>query len=591
MTHNPSSEMHETRTNTAVLVLILIQSLMILAWIFNFLRYGFDVTDEGYYLNWIANPFLYDWTVTLFGYFYHPLYLLTNGSIWMMRWLNTAFILVLSFIACMILLERGGSKGSLLFRLSVALVYSTGCLTFLHFWLPTPNYNTLTFQGMLIAVIGLLKLDTNFKKINSFILIGLGVAIIFIAKPTSAVLFGILTISYYWLSGYKGKWWLAILSFLGTLFLTIQLIDGSMYLFIERYKVGIELFGKINPSYSASKIIRFDPFFFNDDGKYVFIIGLIYLFFLHRFAFRKCTSDKSFWWAFFVNLVCLILFGLSTFYFKLYKFQNLFVFFLVISFHLISKFHFIRVAPKSSKLLFTFLILMPFVYAFGTGNNFWIQASQVSFYWLLALLVFAFHFEERLGRNSVLILGLFFQMLTVIAVKDALKHPYRQPMDFTTYSSMLEDSPLRGLYLNKEVKDFFSKLRQDAREVGFKAGYFIIDLTGQSPGLIFVLQGQATGFPWISGGYKGSYEVAKLGLARFDCRTISESWLIIEPNGRRSISSDLLEHFGLSIEKDYKEALSWQTYAWMGGSAKGREQILLRPSNIDFQKMTGCYQN
>lgn len=36
--------------------------------------HGFDFTDESYYLFWISNPFQYDWSVTQFGFVYHPLY-------------------------------------------------------------------------------------------------------------------------------------------------------------------------------------------------------------------------------------------------------------------------------------------------------------------------------------------------------------------------------------------------------------------------------------------------------------------------------------------------------------------------------------
>ena len=56
----------------------LLSTTLILYWVFKFSAYGIDFTDEGYYLHWISNPFLYKSSLSQFGYIYHPLYNLVD---------------------------------------------------------------------------------------------------------------------------------------------------------------------------------------------------------------------------------------------------------------------------------------------------------------------------------------------------------------------------------------------------------------------------------------------------------------------------------------------------------------------------------
>ena len=75
----------------------LLSTTLILYWVFKFSAYGIDFTDEGYYLNWISNPFLYKVSLSQFGYIYHPLYNLVDGNIIWLRRLN---FLITFALAC-----------------------------------------------------------------------------------------------------------------------------------------------------------------------------------------------------------------------------------------------------------------------------------------------------------------------------------------------------------------------------------------------------------------------------------------------------------------------------------------------------------
>ena len=72
----------------ALVALSAIGTILILTWLIKYSAYGFDFTDEAFYLVWISNPFIYGSSLTQFGFVYHPLYLLLNGDISALRQAN-----------------------------------------------------------------------------------------------------------------------------------------------------------------------------------------------------------------------------------------------------------------------------------------------------------------------------------------------------------------------------------------------------------------------------------------------------------------------------------------------------------------------
>ena len=75
----------------------MLSTTLILYWVFKFSAYGIDFTDEGYYLNWISNPFLYKSSLSQFGYIYYPLYNLVDGNI---AWLRRVNFFITFVLAC-----------------------------------------------------------------------------------------------------------------------------------------------------------------------------------------------------------------------------------------------------------------------------------------------------------------------------------------------------------------------------------------------------------------------------------------------------------------------------------------------------------
>ena len=85
------------------------------------------------------------------------------------------------------------------------------------------------------------------------------------------------------------------------------------------------------------------------------------------------------------------------------------------------------------------------------------------------------------------------------------------------------------------------------------------------------------GQPWMIGGYPGSYNLAKFILDLVPCDILTWSWILVEPDGPRSISTTILNHYGLKIPDDFDEVGRFLTPAWSGGYRIPREQILYKP--------------
>ena len=56
------------------LILLICSSILILGWILYYCQYGFEFTDDAFYLVWVKNPFLYEVSASQFGFFYHPFF-------------------------------------------------------------------------------------------------------------------------------------------------------------------------------------------------------------------------------------------------------------------------------------------------------------------------------------------------------------------------------------------------------------------------------------------------------------------------------------------------------------------------------------
>lgn len=543
----------------AVLMLGGLMSLMLLALLVSSASRGYDFTDEGFYLLWLSNPSGFDASVTQFGFIYHGLYLALDGDVATLRRVNVLLTWGLSFGLFLAIGYRFGETrrawGALL-----ALAWAGAGLALFRTGLTTPSYNSLALQGLLVAAIALVMLDapSRYAMRIAPCLLGLGGALVFAAKPTSAAVLAPLTLLY--MGGLRPLPVKQALVALVTAALLLCLmafgIDGSLPAHLERLRGGVALGKAMDAGHAVNDLLRIPAFEMPTSMK----LGTLALFTVSavvssgiprasRWAawsvaggLAAAAMGVAFWsgwlpvvWAahplapfLLLAVVAGMAFGVSWRADSPAGLAEM------------------RLAAWRRLTLAGVLALLPVAFAFGTASNLWRVAGGAGVFWAAAAWVFV---GDRPARREVLAgVALPIGMLMVTALLCAAQQrPYRQPGPLAQATQLVEIGP--GGRSRLQVHPAFARSLVAANEVaianGLKARDMVIDLTGQSPGLVYALGAGSPGAAWLLGGYRGSENLALSALGRASCETLASAWVISEPWGPRSLPVSVLERLGL----------------------------------------------
>lgn len=588
---------------SCLLVFLAVSTIFTLGLLFSYSNHGLDFSDEGYYLVWLSNPFNYDWSTTQFGFIYHPLYLLLDGNIARLRQANILILFLLAWLLVDTSFRKAclDSAPAIFPRLVLSSGFAIVSLTYFTYWLPTPSYNSLGLQAMLITALGLVLAEAKRTSgsITGWVLIGLGGWLAFMAKPPLSAALGSCAVIYILLSR-KLNFFLAMITVgvaLGLLVLSAWVIDGSIHSFIDRLRVGAELSALVGAGYSLHQIFRIDEFILS--YREALFLGLMTVTSAcaANFAIAKSLILEGVGVAlsavFFVVCVITIL-DVSVYDVGGGAFKGLMicaiplgvVVFYVISF--LSKRHF-KINNDRWVLSLVF-IAFPHVFAFGTNGNYWQAGSYASIFWVLSgLVLIAPIISDSNTRKALYPLALAAQVITVLLLQTGMHNPYRQTQALRLSNHAVEiGSAGSFLLLSEGYANYVNYAVTSAFKAGLEPGTPVIDLTGQSPTLLFSLRAISVGYPWIAGGYPGSFEVAKSGLRRVPCSELASAWLLLEEGGPRALSGDLLRSFGGALPEHYQVVASWYTAEGAGSFQAPRHQQLLRPFRSESEAKQAC---
>ena len=588
-----------------LLALSVVGSVSILIWILFYSRYGYDFTDEGYYLNWVVSPGLYDWSLSQFGFIYHPFSLLLNGSVSALRMFNVLTTFVLGWLLVDIIIRDAFSKEiqAKIKRIIISFGFGTGVLVFFSVWLPSPGYNSLNLQAFLVAASGLFlaqsKIDKN--SIVGWILIGVGGWLAFMAKPSSAAALGCCVFVCLLLSKKLNYKLIALCGLFVALmlFLSAFIIDGSIAAFIERLQAATVFVGYLGGGHTIQQLIRVDSFLLSEEDILFFCISLfvsvmvaLLLYFDNRFSRILGLGCATVTLLFILSM----LIGEYIVPLKYSNFHGLLILVVPSSIFLsaifFSRQKFFSEFSFSSFSIALVLAFFPHMYAFGTNNNYWQAGSLAGFFWILSALVLWGH-AVRGSKVSIVLLPsvLLTQLVVVLIIQAGMESPYRQiqPLRLNTQTVVLGASESTLLLSN----GYAAYLKQDSissKKAGFQPGMPVIDLTGQSPGVLYALAASSIGQAWIIGGYPGSFKLATEALKRVSCEDLSSAWLLLEPGGPRSISDSLVTSFG-ALPSDYEEVATWSTASGAGGYEQRPDQKLMKPTRDIKTSIEGCNES
>ena len=573
-------------------------SACIVGWVLWISRYGYDFTDEGFYLNWISRPFNYATSNTQFGFVYHPLYLLVDGSVSALRQSNFVVTYGFAYLAAWALLGRVFQRQALnsADRFAIAAALATSALTsvvFAGMWHPTPSYNTLAFQGLMVAASGLFLADISFtrRSILGWILIGVGGWLTFMGKPSSAAALAVIAVIYFMLSGnYRVKQLLIALgTALGLLTLTAIMIDGSIQGFVDRNREGLLIGSLLHGDLGLETLLRLEELVLGEKTlQAIYMLGgsvFVAMWLARKLA--KFAQTGLILAAIFVVLATLAVLHYIPLHLILAEHRVLLLFSAPVGVVLagLSMFSFKDIGQIGWPLAMMFLTVLafPYAYAIGTGNNYWTLIGSAGVFVVLASLTILrpLTLQPNFG-GMLLVVGFSLQTLVVILLGGAFASPYRQPQPLYRNDVGIEVGQVGSkLILSEDHATYLSSVTRLASQNGFQQGVPMIDLSGHSPGVLYALGADSIGVAWTLGGYPGTAKFVTRGLQGVPCEQLSAAWVLSEPKGPRPVPWDVLTSFGVNPENDYKIVGEMR-------SPEGQDQFLSKPTRNPQESIKAC---
>lgn len=547
---------------------------------------GLDFTDEGKYLNDSTLPSQSTDLVTHYGYVYHPMFRTLDFNIPAFRVANLLITFILASIASYRSLKKFSALSGLS-NLSVSISVGLISLSFLSvYWLSTPSYNTLTLQSLMLCWIFFLNYmdqsDEKLQILNSLCFAS-SCVLLFLAKPSSFLLLHLVT-------------FLFVIKYMGIkagfmkIATHIAIVTSILFSFSTViYGSPVEILFRVFNGYQNLKLLTKDSYTLvgilqNAKISDQTLVSLsIVLFSLVVIKFR-CLFPRAriqrktriFFAIIFLLSICLLML-----YFTETSNLSMFLLLIPISLAYIWTCSFSREYTPNEKVGYLyFLILLPLIGAAGTTNNLFIQYQ---FFFFFVILFSILTISKRGNpRNSDLILKSFaicLVCLTAVVLYVAANSPYRQVSSLFSNSFRFSDNPtVRNLLVDYNTSNSYSKMSTVVLDSGFKPGEGLIDLTGQSPAVSFLIGAKPLGDSWLLGGYSGSNEFAIKKLMPLSCKEKISSYLLVEPDGPLSLNEAyVLKRIGLDYTK-YLNAGNWIAPRGAGGYVEERILFLLKPN-------------
>ncbi|WP_156944799.1 hypothetical protein [Bradyrhizobium sp. Ec3.3] len=581
---------------------------ILFAWLLYYSSYGLEFSDEGLYLNSIANPFHYAINIppTLFGFVYHWPYQWVGGDIAMLRRASVTITMTLGWSLSFLVIRRLWTVSwphAAVLSAGHAAVLSAGiaslALADFHLWVLTPSYYTLTFQSLLMVMIGLLLADRagRIHQVLGWILVGVGSWCCLMAKPTTAVATALVVMLYVVILRRKSLLPMlgAALVALALLIVTAYLIDGGITGLVARMVNSAEIEILLGAGHDVALMFRIDWLTTTRSQLTIAVlVAIALLLSILMGAAHKLIPSLALA-AVLILTLAIALLGTDPISIK---YTTLF---LVPAFTCFGAMFYrdgliLRIQTSTSiALTLTFLIL-PHLFALGSNLNYWYVGSRAALFWMLAVLAFLSPFAQR-GRSlaTLLPLTVLAQLLTASVANSGLIKPRRQVNDVRAYSA---DTPLPGgkLVLSRPFHDYLTTARAQARAAGLEVGTPVVDLSGRSSGLLYALETRALGLPWLVGtypgstaaleeawdlpwlrGYPGTNAVAVEALGLEKCADLAKAWILIEPDGPRHLDQvSVMASFGAG-QAHYVAAAAFETPVNDGDFPNAYRQFLLKP--------------
>lgn len=615
---SPEATSTRTATSNTVKVAVLtvgIAGMALVGWVGFWMKNGFDITDESFYLLWIQDPGNYSVAGSQFGSVYQSLYYLLGQDVISLRRVNLVITITLATVLSALTLQQAFRdrkesntqtlSSKLIWVLSFAIASTSTSVYFL--WLTTPSYNILTFQGLIVVAIGwtMATRNLNPKSLAGWILLSAGGWLVFLAKPTSALLVAFVSLVVLTASR-KFALKPVLISIGAGLVLalgTALAVSGSISAFISRIADGAtatDLMGGHGSDELVSTLVN--KFWFGLQSPLPVLLIAIVVATATYVGIRYARIQ--------VPLATVsVLVATSVFLILLLNPTTLTPLpvlsaaaFLGLLVGTICGSLFSLVQPNrdegdrvgqtiqlslESVIVAAALIFLPFCYFIGTNNVPLAAMAGASYFWVLSAAVFvALKIYNLRGIAIVSLVVVTGQCLTALALNQAFVNPYRSEATIAE-SNIPVSLPSSGstVQMNRHNARYFSELKDLADNYEFKLGDSLIELTGHTPGAALAIGGKPVGSPWLLGGYTGSTDSVEFLFSKTLCNSIGTPWVITAPNSSRAIPTSTLEVLGIDFPSSYIRV------GEVTANKSTGIQFLWRPTKTPNEMLKNCEQS
>ena len=525
---------------------------------------GFDFTDESYYFHNYLHWRDFTGTVTFFGAYFELPYRALGGSVAAMRMLSLALVLgsaallmreALSWsLAISPIGDATGATRPLPHRYSWLLLAGPMASAMLYFGylstLRAPSYNVLSLTSMALATACLLR-TLRQQRAGALpraapVLYGVALGACFLSKATTSLTMALAHLLFFAAVNRTWNWkWLAGLVGLIGAGAALNLLLLSMVFpgWLASLREGIVLM-KMRGGYAGGHLLGAFAWEVRcaivDSGPWLLAAGALFALLRRRLG----PSSRS---AIGLLAVAMVLACVGA---TIYDHQSL-LWLPAVAATALALWSLELLALGGQPLarseyadfaLMALLLLLPLAFSFGT-NMLVLGHSAIAALFAFAALylrLYRLFFAGLLGRAAlaacVTLLCLPGAATQYRALTDS-HYTYRQHSALGRQDLPLAMGPYAStLLLDGRTHAIMRAMKALMADAGFRPGQDILDLSGDSPGMIWAVGGNPLGSPWIIGRYPGSEAAAERTMEKSGTAKVRGAWLFTSRTSRHRIA-------------------------------------------------------
>lgn len=497
-----------------------------------FLDRGFDFTDDSFYLMTIQRPSEYKWNYGLFGFALKPLFVIAGESIAGFRRIGAVILVGLGAAIGLVVLNKAKLSWREPAALQVLAVCSAVPLGYYSLWLTSPSYNWLALAGGLVLFIAVLLLYRPGPPAYSAFCAAAAGTVAALGRPHSAVSFGVIYFAAVLLAlptmraRITQMVWAAGATILAVAIVALLLPLDAVLSQIKEYNA---MFGTSHPVH-FSTLDRQLAFLLQ--GKTWFLSVLLFAAILFMKRSGREIPGRLTPLLYAAALAIISAAALSQLLRpREYDFgiKATAVAFSVLTLSCLRKTIDVRLI-----MLLALAAIIPWAATSGSSNTVSLTFAQT---FGLSIAVAFVTSVLALEKTDAMIAAAsaVALCLTFSALGFGLNSPYRlaRPIEMQVVPTAVGWGST--LKLDRKTSEFVEALRNATKASGHCRGGFAMDLSGSSPGTVFVVDGKMPVFPWIFGGYSISDHFAREYFKRLEPDHLKRSWLFTKSSGSFSI--------------------------------------------------------